>query len=75
MGTVQPGWVDGGCDETASDSWTFSPTSGHVYEIVSVDFSADDCSNDPTLGQCVRSLDSGIVGNPKGNVVTIPIDD
>ena len=75
MGIVQTGWSDDGCGETADDSWTFSPTSGHTYEVRAVDFDADGCSNDPTLGQCVVSSTPGIVGNPNGGVETIPIDD
>jgi len=72
-GTLQPGWVDGdGCGETSDDSWTFTPVLGHTYEVRAVDFDADDCSNDPTNGQCVRS-DTTFLGNPNGPVVPVPI--
>ena len=74
-GTVQNGWVDGeGCEETSDDSWSFSPISGHSYEVRAVDFDADGCSNDPTISSCVVSA-TPFVGDPNGNVVTIPIDD
>jgi hypothetical protein len=75
MGTVQTGWSDDGCGETAGDTWEFSPESGHVYDIAAVDFDADGCSNDPTLGQCVPSLTNNITGSANGVVWTIPIDD
>jgi hypothetical protein len=75
MGTVPTGWSDDGCGETAGDSWEFSPIPGHVYDIEAVDFDADGCSNDPTLGQCVPSLTTNIVGSANGVVWTIPIDD
>jgi hypothetical protein len=72
-GTLQPGSVDGeGCGETPGNSWTFSPAAGHSYEVISVDFDVDSCSNDPTFGQCTRS-DSTFVGDPNGPVVPVPI--
>jgi hypothetical protein len=75
MGMVQPGWSDDGCGETPGDTWEFSPTTGHVYNIEAVDFDADGCSNDPTNGQCVASLTPNLHGNADGGVWTIPIDD
>jgi hypothetical protein len=72
-GVLQPGWVDGeGCGENSDDSWTFTPVLGHTYEVKTVDFEADGCSNDPTLGQCVRS-DTTFLGNPSGPVQPVPI--
>jgi hypothetical protein len=65
--------VDGeGCGETEDDSRTFSPVAGHSYEVRSVDFEADGCSNDPALGDCVRS-DTSFVGDPSGTVTAVPI--
>ena len=72
-GTLQPGWVDGeGCGLTADDSWTFSPAAGHSYEVRTVDFDADGCSNDPTDGQCSRSDDT-FAGDPNGSVAAVPV--
>jgi hypothetical protein len=72
-GTVQPGWVDGeGCGQTSGDIWSFSPISGHSYEVRAVDFDGDGCSNDPTISSC-DIADVSFVGDPNGNVVTIPI--
>jgi hypothetical protein len=72
-GTLQPGWEDDeGCGETPEDSWQFAPVSGHDYEVRSVDFDADGCSNDPTISSCTAS-DTTFVGDSNGGVVTIPI--
>ena len=71
-GTLQPGWEDGGCGETPEDSWQLAPVSGHDYEVRSVDFDADGCSNDPTISSCTAS-DTTFVGGSNGGVMTVPI--
>jgi hypothetical protein len=59
------GWVSSGMLEQQYDSsgscpgsnapWTTTLIAGHNYQIEAVDYSAADCSNDPQLGQCIRS--------------------
>jgi hypothetical protein len=72
MGTLYSNWSDdGGCPE-AGEGWTFTPTSGHEYLVESVDYSAPDCSNDPSLGQCLRS-ENTLTGDQNGYVEPITI--
>jgi hypothetical protein len=72
MGQLGSQWSTNGSCPTVGQPWTFSPTSGHQYLIVSVDVLAPDCPNDPTLGQCQRS-EMTLTGDANGQVVSTTI--
>lgn len=71
MGQLDSQYASGGCPQTGSP-FTFTPTSGHAYEVRSVDYQASGCSNDPTNGGCWRS-DTTFVGDANGQVVSTDI--
>jgi hypothetical protein len=70
-GRLDSQYASGGCPWTGSP-FTFTPTSGHKYEVRSVDYQASGCSNDPTNGGCWRS-DTTFVGDANGQVVSTVI--
>jgi hypothetical protein len=71
MGRLDSQWTDGGCPGTGQP-WTFTPQSGHQYLVRAVDYLADGCSNDPTIGPCWRS-ETTFVGDANGNVISSTI--
>jgi hypothetical protein len=66
MGRLDPERVGDGCPQKGSP-FTFKPVSGHKYEVRSVDYQADGCSNDPTNSGCLRS-ETAFVGDANGQV-------
>lgn len=71
MGQLDSQYASGGCPQTGQP-FTFTPKSGHQYEVRSVDYQASGCSNDPTNGGCWRS-DTTFVGDANGQVVSTTI--
>jgi hypothetical protein len=70
-GRLESQYAGGGCPETGQP-FTFTPQSGHQYEVRSVDYQASGCSNDPTDGSCWRS-DTTFVGDANGQVISTDI--
>ena len=75
------GWVDSGILQHQYDSggscpgtstpWTTTLTAGHTYQIEAVDYTAPGCSNDPQLGQCIRSqtvIKGGLSGTASSTI-------
>jgi hypothetical protein len=68
-GTLASQYTGAGCGPgTGTTPWTFTPTSGHVYVVRAIDYSAPGCSNDP-LGGCERLTTPAFVGDPGGSVL------
>jgi hypothetical protein len=71
QGRLDSQWSSGGCPQTGQP-FTFTPTAGHQYDVRSVDYQANGCSNDPSIGSCWRS-DTTFVGAPNGQPFTTTI--
>jgi len=71
MGTLGSQYTDAGCGPgTGTTPWSFTPTSGHVYVVKAVDYSAPGCSNDPIISGCARMTTQPFVGDAGGFVLT-----
>ena len=70
-GRLDSQWSNGGCPETGQP-WTFTPKSGHQYLVRAVDYLADGCSNDPSIGSCWRS-ETTFIGAANGQVVSTTV--
>jgi hypothetical protein len=72
MGRLDSQYADGGCPDTGQPFTFTPPQSGHTYAVRALDYSAEGCSNDPTIGSCSKS-DTTFVSDTNGQVLNDPI--
>jgi hypothetical protein len=73
LGQLDSNYANGGCPLTGLP-FTFTPKSGHKYEVRSVDYQASGCPNDPNdEAECLRSKTT-FVGDANGQVKSTKIE-